>query len=52
MKVQKGSKVKVSYEGKLENGDVFDSSKHDDHEHPLEFEAGKGKTLRSLRDLR
>ncbi len=50
MKVQKGSKVKVSYEGKLENGDVFDSSKHDDHEHPLEFEAGKGRVLKGFDD--
>ena len=40
MPIKKGDKVKVEYEGKLENGDVFDSSQHGDHSHPLEFEIG------------
>ncbi len=27
--------------GRLETGEVFDSSTHDDHSHPLAFEVGK-----------
>jgi len=38
MKIKEGSKVKVEYEGKLENGEVFDSSEK--HGKPLEFEVG------------
>lgn len=45
MTVIKGNKIKVSYEGKLENGEVFDSSKHGDHEHLLEFEVGAGDVI-------
>src|SRR3989344_6136760 len=45
MPVTKGNKIKVSYEGKLENGQVFDSSKHGDHEHLLEFEVGAGEVI-------
>jgi peptidylprolyl isomerase len=44
-KVVKGSKVSLDYEGKLESGEVFDSSKHGDHSHPLEFEAGTGMVI-------
>jgi len=36
---------KVEYEGKLENGDVFDSTQHGDHSHPLEFEVGAGQII-------
>ncbi len=45
MKVAKGNKVKVEYEGKLEDGTVFDSSTHGDHSHPLEFVAGNGQVI-------
>lgn len=45
MNVKKGSKVKVDYEGKLENGEIFDSSYHGDHSHPLEFEVGSGQVI-------
>ena len=38
MAAKKGDKVKVEYEGKLDDGSVFDSSKT--HGHPLEFEVG------------
>lgn len=45
MEVKKGNKVKVDYEGKFENGEVFDSSKHGDHAHPIEFVAGDGMVV-------
>ncbi len=45
MKVKKGSKVKVEYEGRFEDGQVFDSSSHGDHSHPLEFVAGEGHVI-------
>lgn len=44
-KVKKGDKVKVDYEGKFENGEVFDSSKHGEHSHPLEFIVGVGMVV-------
>tara|TARA_Y100000310_G_C20396203_1_gene675222 strand:+ start:47 stop:514 length:468 start_codon:yes stop_codon:yes gene_type:complete len=40
MTVKNGDKVSVEYEGKLETGEVFDSSKHDGHDHPITFEVG------------
>lgn len=43
MEVKKGSKIKVEYEGKLDDGTVFDSSEK--HGKPLEFEAGSGKVI-------
>jgi len=48
MKVKKGDKVKVEYEGKLESGEVFDSSNHGEHSHPLEFEVGAGKVIKGF----
>ena len=42
MKASKGSIVSVEYEGRLENGIMFDTSKHGDHSHPLEFVVGSG----------
>jgi FKBP-type peptidyl-prolyl cis-trans isomerase 2 len=46
MKVEKGNKVKVEYEGKLEDGTVFDSSKT--HGQPLEFEVGAGQLIKGF----
>ncbi len=43
MPVKKGDKIKVEYEGKLEDGTVFDSSSK--HGHPLEFEVGSGQLI-------
>lgn len=43
--IKQGSKVTLDYEGKLEDGQVFDSSKHGDHSHPLEFEVGSGQVI-------
>lgn len=48
MAVKKGDKVKVEYEGKLEDGTVFDSSKK--HGKPLEFEVGAGHIIKGFED--
>lgn len=48
MTIKKGSKIKVDYEGRLENGEVFDSSQHGDHSHPLEFEVGSGQVIKGF----
>lgn len=45
MSVKKGNIVKVEYEGRLESGEVFDSSQHGDHSHPLTFEVGSGQVI-------
>ena len=39
---KQGDSVKVHYTGKLENGEIFDSSKERD---PLEFEIGGGSVI-------
>lgn len=48
MTVKKGDKVKVDYEGRLEDGEVFDSSMHGDHSHPIEFEVGSGQVIKGF----
>jgi peptidylprolyl isomerase len=48
MAVENGDSVKVDYEGKFEDGAVFDTSKHGDHSHPLEFEVGAGKVVKGF----
>lgn len=50
VKIKKGSKIKVDYEGRLETGDIFDSSKHGDHSHPLEFVVGSGQVIKGFDD--
>lgn len=45
VKIKNGNKIKVDYEGRLESGEVFDSSKHGDHSHPLEFGVGSGQVI-------
>ena len=45
MVIKKGDKVRVDYEGKLESGEIFDSSIHGDHSHPIEFEVGAGQMI-------
>ena len=44
---KKGDTVRVHYTGKLENGDIFDSSQGKD---PLEFEIGKNQVLKKFED--
>lgn len=48
MVIKKGDKVTVEYEGKLEDGTVFDTSSHGDHTHPLEFEVGSGQVIKGF----
>ncbi|MBD3249649.1 peptidylprolyl isomerase [Candidatus Woesearchaeota archaeon] len=47
MPIKKGDKVKVEYTGKLENGEVFDTS---EGKEPLEFEVGSGKIIKGFDD--
>ncbi len=46
MKAKEGSKVKIEYEGKLDDGTVFDSSEK--HGKPLEFEIGEGMVIKGF----
>ena len=50
MKVKKGNKIKVDYTGSFDNNEVFDSSYHDGHSHPLEFEAGASQVIKGFDD--
>lgn len=45
MPIENNSKVTLDYEGKLEDGQIFDSSKHGDHSHPLIFTVGEGNVI-------
>lgn len=45
MAIKNGDTVVLEYEGKLESGEVFDSSKHGDHSHPLTFKVGEKKVI-------
>ncbi|MBS3093553.1 FKBP-type peptidyl-prolyl cis-trans isomerase [Candidatus Pacearchaeota archaeon] len=45
MVVKEGNVVVVDYEGRFESGEIFDSSKHGDHSHPLEFEVSAGNVI-------
>jgi len=48
MTIKKGDKIKVDYEGKLEDGIVFDSSEKAGK--PLEFEVGSGQLIKGFDD--
>ena len=43
MALNKGDIVKIEYEGTLDNGEVFDSSKN--HDKPLEFTIGENQVI-------
>ncbi len=45
MTIKKDDQVSLDYEGKFEDGTVFDSSTHGDHSHPLEFKVGAGQVI-------
>lgn len=45
MKISQGNTVTLEYEGRFEDGVVFDSSKHGDHTHPLVFAVGAGEVI-------
>jgi len=45
MAVKKGDKISVEYTGSFDDGTVFDSSEHEGHHHPIEFEAGAGQVV-------
>jgi len=45
---KKGDKVKIDYEGRFENNEVFDSSKK--HGKPLMFEVGAGHVIKGFED--
>jgi peptidylprolyl isomerase len=40
--------VTVEYEGKFESGEVFDSTSHGDHAHPLTFMAGNREVVKGF----
>lgn len=46
-KAKKGDKVKVHYTGKLDDGNIFDSS---EKEKPLQFVIGKGNVITGFED--
>jgi len=48
MAIKEGDKVKIEYEGKLDDGTVFDSSEK--HGKPLEFEVGAGQVIKGFND--
>jgi FKBP-type peptidyl-prolyl cis-trans isomerase 2 len=49
MAVEQGNDVKVEYEGRLESGEVFDSTKKHGGE-PLAFEVGAGQMIKGFDD--
>jgi FKBP-type peptidyl-prolyl cis-trans isomerase 2 len=45
MAIENNNKVTLDYEGRFENGEVFDTSKHEEHSHPLTFTVGEGNVI-------
>lgn len=43
--VKNGDNVKIDYEGTFDSGEVFDTSMHGDHSHPIEFKVGEGEVI-------
>jgi FKBP-type peptidyl-prolyl cis-trans isomerase 2 len=45
MAIKNGNKVTLDYEGRFENGEIFDTSKHEEHSHPLTFKVGEHQVI-------
>jgi FKBP-type peptidyl-prolyl cis-trans isomerase SlpA len=45
MAIEEKNKVTLDYEGRFENGQIFDTSKHEEHSHPLTFVVGEGQVI-------
>ena len=50
MPVEQGDTVKVNYEGRLDNGEIFDTSQHGEHNHPLEFTVGEHQVIKGFEE--
>jgi len=48
MAIENTNTVTLDYEGRLENGQIFDSSKRGEESHPLIFEVGSGKVIKGF----
>lgn len=49
-KVQKGDKIKVEYEGKLDSGELFDTSNREGQQQPIEFTVGERQVIKGFDD--
>ncbi len=45
MAIKEKDTVTLDYEGRFETGEIFDSSKHGDHSHPLTFVVGEHEVI-------
>ena len=45
MAIKDKDKVTLDYEGRFEDGEIFDTSKHEEHSHPLTFVVGEGQVI-------
>jgi FKBP-type peptidyl-prolyl cis-trans isomerase 2 len=45
MAIKKKDKVTLDYEGRFESGEIFDTSKHEEHSHPLTFVVGEKQVI-------
>lgn len=45
MPAKEGDKVSVDYEGSFDSGEIFDSSYHGEHSHPIEFIIGEHQVI-------
>ncbi len=50
MGVKIGDTVKINYEGRLENGEIFDTSYHAGHDHPIQFTVGNGEVIKGFEE--
>ena len=48
MSINNSDIVVVEYEGRLETGEIFDSSRHGDHVHHLIFKVGEGQVIKGF----